>query len=114
MDQKTFCLHQKQLIERAKWQQGTREGKDPGHDFVIKWVEENASRYREEYEECFKELIKKTAEVCLEQLRVIVPSVSEEMWFKIFEIVIEEFTKIWTVELVLTSDEQKKKHLEEI
>lgn len=114
MDQKSYCLHQKEIIERAKWLEGERLGYDPGPEFVERWVKENAAKYREEYRKEFAILVKKVASSCRLQLEKIVPGVSSELWDVVFKVVIENFTAIWTREIVVESNEERKMHLEEI
>lgn len=47
MDEKEFLRMQVAEIELAKYYEGIRLGRDPGEEFVRKWIEENAEAYRE-------------------------------------------------------------------
>lgn len=114
MDQKSYCLHQKMLIEREKWLEGQKRGEDPGEEFVINWIRENAAKYREEYQKEYQTMIRKVADACRDKLYRLVPGVSTKLWDLIFKTVIDEFTAIWTMELVQEENERRKKHLEEI
>lgn len=114
MDQKCYCLNQKRLIERAKWLEGERLGKDPGPDFVRSWVDKYAAEYRKRYCEEYEALARKVAAVCRCKLEGIAPGVSPELWDVVFKTVIDEFTKIWMLELVEEESEDRKRHLEEI
>ena len=46
MDEKEFMQSQIAEIERQKWLEGERIGRDPGEEFVRKWIIENAEAYR--------------------------------------------------------------------
>lgn len=48
MDHKEFMQKQCHEIELAKYYEGIRIGRDPGEEFVKKWILENAKKYREE------------------------------------------------------------------
>lgn len=47
MDEKEFMQKQIAEIELAKYYEGIRIGRDPGDEFVRKWIKENAEAYRE-------------------------------------------------------------------
>ena len=40
---------QKKKIDDAKWREGERICRDPGQEFVIQWIKENAPKFRREY-----------------------------------------------------------------
>lgn len=46
MDEKEFMQKQIAEIELQKWLEGERIGRDPGEEFVRKWIEEHAEEYR--------------------------------------------------------------------
>jgi hypothetical protein len=48
MDQKEFMQKQIDQINLDKWLEGERIGRDPGDEFVRKWVLERAEKYRKE------------------------------------------------------------------
>ena len=48
MTQKEFMEKQCREIELAKYYEGIRICRDPGEEFVRKWIAENAAKYREE------------------------------------------------------------------
>lgn len=43
---KEFMAAQTEAIEIAKWLFGEKIGRDPGHEFVVKWIIENAEEFR--------------------------------------------------------------------
>jgi hypothetical protein len=47
MDEKEFMQKQIHEIELAKYYEGIRIGRDPGDEFVRKWIKDNAEAYRE-------------------------------------------------------------------
>ena len=47
MDEKEFLQKQIAEIELAKYYEGIRIGRDPGDEFVRKWINDNAEAYRE-------------------------------------------------------------------
>lgn len=114
MDQKSFCLNQKKLIERAKWLEGERLGHDPGPEFVERWVQQNARRYRQEYQQEYQKLVTEVANRCRSNLEAVLPGVSPDLWDAIFKMVIDQFTVLWTKELIEEESEDRKRHLEEI
>lgn len=42
-------LAQKEAIEVAKWLLGEKIGRDPGDEFVIEWIKENAEEFRRDW-----------------------------------------------------------------
>lgn len=48
-EQKDFMEVQVHRIEIDKWCQGERQHSDPGDDFIIDWVYENAKTFRDEW-----------------------------------------------------------------
>jgi hypothetical protein len=43
---KEFMQAQKEAIEVAKWLLGEKIGRDPGQEFVVQWIRENAEEFR--------------------------------------------------------------------
>lgn len=114
MDQKCYCRHQAELIQKAKWLEGEKLGKDPGPQFVERWVQHFAKKYREEYRKEYNALVQSTAETVILKMKEKVPGVSNELWSLIIQTIIDEFTALWMKELVLSNSESKSLHLEEI
>lgn len=50
-----FMAAQKDAIEVAKWLWGEKIGRDPGDEFVIKWIKDNAEEFRRNWPEYYKE-----------------------------------------------------------
>ena len=48
-DQKDFMEAQIHRIEIDKWVQGENQHSDPGEEFVIDWVYDNAKKFRDEW-----------------------------------------------------------------
>lgn len=46
---KDFMDAQTDAIEVAKWLWGEKIGRDPGDEFVIKWIKENAEDFRKNW-----------------------------------------------------------------
>jgi hypothetical protein len=46
---KAFMLSEMHAIDIAKWLEGCEHNYDPGENFVLKWIEENAKDYREKW-----------------------------------------------------------------
>ena len=46
---KDFMAAQTDAIEVAKWLLGEKLGYDPGPEFVVKWVKENADDFRKNW-----------------------------------------------------------------
>jgi hypothetical protein len=114
MNLKTYLLHQKEEIEKYKWIESQKAGRDLGEQAVHDWIAKFASKYREEYEFIFSELIKETVNYSKDDLKKKFPEVSDELWEHIFTEVIKKFTEVWTKNIVETKNIKKKKHLEEI
>lgn len=49
MDQQEFMQKQIDQINLDKWLEGERIGRDPGQEFVRKWIAESAAKFREEH-----------------------------------------------------------------
>jgi hypothetical protein len=47
MDEKEFMQKQIAEIEREKWLEGERIGRDPGEEFVREWIKKHAEEFRE-------------------------------------------------------------------
>ena len=47
MDEKEFMKKQIEEIEREKWLEGERIGRDPGEEFVREWIKKHAEEFRE-------------------------------------------------------------------
>lgn len=43
---KEFMAAQKEAIEVAKWLLGEKLGRDPGQEFVMQWIRDNAENFR--------------------------------------------------------------------
>jgi hypothetical protein len=43
---KEFMVAQKEAIEVAKWLLGEKLGRDPGQEFVMQWIRDNAENFR--------------------------------------------------------------------
>lgn len=48
-EHREFMLAQKEAIEVAKWLLGEKIGHDPGDEFVIEWIKENAAKFRRDW-----------------------------------------------------------------
>lgn len=48
-EHREFMLAQKEAIEVAKWLLGEKIGRDPGDEFVIEWIKENAEEFRRDW-----------------------------------------------------------------
>lgn len=46
---KEFMAAQTDAIEVAKWLWGEKIGRDPGDEFVIKWIKENGQDFRDNW-----------------------------------------------------------------
>jgi hypothetical protein len=114
MNLKTFLLHQKEEIEKYKWIESQKAGKDLGEQAIMEWVAKFAEKYRKEYEFIFNQLVEETAHRCKEDLKKKLPGVSDELWDYIFKEIIKKFTELWVIEIATANSEIKKKHLEEI
>lgn len=58
---KKFLNEQVKEMEKAKWLEGIKLGRDPGQEFIHKWIKENARRFR-------KGFVEKDLQEALEQL----------------------------------------------
>lgn len=50
-EMKKFMETQVSWIEVAKWYEGEKLGRDPGEEFVAKWVKENGAKFRQWWNE---------------------------------------------------------------
>ncbi len=46
----SFMKAQKKHIEHDKWLEGNRIERDPGVEFIMDWIENNATKFRESWE----------------------------------------------------------------
>jgi len=44
-----FLNDEKHEIEVQKWLEGERIGRDPGNEYVLRWIEDNADDYRKRW-----------------------------------------------------------------
>jgi hypothetical protein len=114
MDLKKFLINQKIEIEKYKWVESQKANRDLGEQAVTEWVNKNAKKYREEYEETYNALIKETADECKKKLAAKFPTVSDQIWEHFVKTVVDSFTQNWTKDVCCCKDAKKKKHLEEI
>ena len=47
-----FLAKQKEEIEKAKWFEGIRIGRDPGNGFVLEWIKKYAASARDNFAAC--------------------------------------------------------------
>ena len=66
-----FMLNQIKVIDEAKWLEGCNRNEDPGQDFIIEWIHNNAAEFRKVWEnsmccKCFKSVMCgfKCKEIC--------------------------------------------------
>lgn len=52
---KDFMAAQTEAIEIAKWLLGEKLGRDPGPEFVLGWIKENAEEFRKNWPIHYKE-----------------------------------------------------------
>ena len=52
---KDFMAAQTEAIEIAKWLLGEKLGRDPGPEFVLKWIKENAEDFRKNWPTYYEE-----------------------------------------------------------
>lgn len=45
-EHREFMLAQKEAIEVAKWLLGEKIGRDPGDEYILQWIKENAEEFR--------------------------------------------------------------------
>lgn len=45
-----FMLAQKKRIDIDKWYEGCRRNDDPGTTYILEWIKQNASEFRESWE----------------------------------------------------------------
>ncbi len=108
MDTKRLFMNQAEEAKKYKWIESQKAGRDLGEQAVIDWVQKYAAKYRQEYNECFRnivKIVKKEVENCELCKNSKIPL--EE----ITELIIEKFTEKWIIEI---AKENHNKHLEEI
>jgi len=54
-----FLKSQMDAIEMAKWYRGEEINRDPGHQFILEWIDKNASNFRRDWDKsccqhCYK------------------------------------------------------------
>ena len=111
MDMKTLMRNQLQEALKHKWFRGVEIGRDPGEEAVSEWINTYANTYRKEYDECFAALVTATLEKSLPRLQEAYQDCSEEILTEMAKIILEEFTKIWFLEMAKTNHNN---HIEEI
>lgn len=111
MDMKRICLNQIEEAKKHKWILGQKLGYDPGDKAIEDWVNNYAKAYREEYKACFNELKIKVYNSIKNKLTQKYPSISEDDIQGISNMVIDEFTLIWTKECAMNEGDE---HLKEI
>jgi hypothetical protein len=111
MDMKTLMRNQIQEALKHKWFKGVEIGRDPGQEAVGEWIDKYAVTYRKEYDECFAELLTATLEKSLPKVREMIPGCSKEALAETARIILEEFTRIWFLEMAKSNHNN---HIEEI
>jgi hypothetical protein len=111
MDMKTLMRNQLQEALKHKWFRGVEIGRDPGEEAVGEWIDKYAVTYRREYDECFEVLVTATLEKSLPKLREAYPGCGEDILAKMVKIVLEEFTKIWFMEM---ARKERNNHVDEV
>lgn len=53
-ENREFLEAEKHEIEKHKWIEGEKLGRDPGNDAIIDWIRKYAKRFREEWDELHK------------------------------------------------------------
>ncbi len=105
MDLKSWCKNQADEAKKYKWCKGVELGSDPGEQAVIEWVNIHARSYRKEYNQCLSDLCSKV----FDEVKTKMPEIDEVLLHTISDLVIEEFTKMWTKEAAI-----EIKHIYEI
>ena len=112
MDMKTLMRNQLQEALKHKWFRGVEIGRDPGEEAVGEWIDKYAVTYRKEYDECFDRSGSKPRwRNSLPKLQETYPGCSEETLAKMVKIVLEEFTRIWFLEM---SKKERNHHVDEV
>ena len=111
MDMKTLMRNQLQEALKHKWFRGVEIGRDPGEEAVGEWIDKYAVTYRKEYDECFEVLAEATLRNSLPKLQEAYPGCGEEILAKMVKIVLEEFTKIWFLEM---TRKNRNNHVDEV
>lgn len=110
MDAKRYCMNQIEEIKRFKWIESQKAGRDLGEEAVREWINENASKYREEYNNCL-EVIAKRVKESIKSNKDLTEEICDDCLEKLTKSIIEKFTEIWTIEI---AKESHDKHLEEL
>lgn len=111
MDMKTLMRNQIQEALKHKWFKGVEIGCDPGEAAVGEWIDKYAVTYRKEYDECFDVLAEATLKNSLPKLHETYPGCSDESLAKMVKIVLEEFTRIWFLEM---TKKDRNNHVDEV
>jgi len=111
MDMKTLMRNQIQEALKHKWLKGIEKGCDPGPEAINDWIETHSETYRKEYDECFASLLSATMEKAYPRLREMHPGVGQDKISEAARVILEEFTKIWFLEMTKTDADR---HAEEI
>jgi hypothetical protein len=111
MDMKTLMRNQIQEARKHKWLKGVETGRDPGREAINEWIERYASTYRKDHDECLAGLVEATLEKSSPRLREIDPSLNKGKMARMAEIILEEFTNIWFLEMTHPNHAH---HLDEI
>lgn len=114
MDLKHYLIHQKEEMEKYKWIESQKAGKDLGENALREWVDKYGKKYREAYNTEYKILVEKVANECKKELKDKLPGVSDEIWNFFMKTVIDKFTEQWTKDLIKEESGIRRKHLEEI
>jgi len=105
---KKFMEKQIQEALKYKWDKGVRIGHDPGQEAISEWIQNYAAKYREEYDKCVARIVKAVSKATEKRIKGICPTCDKTD--QLSKIVVEEFTKIWFLEMTGEHDE----HVDEI
>jgi len=111
MDLKTYMTNQVRAALEYKWNKGIQMGRDPGPAAVSEWIEKYADKYRKEYDKCFEDMVEATFQAVSKRSGEVCPSCSDERLRKMSRLVVEEFTRLWFMEMAKNGH---SKHVEEI
>lgn len=106
MDFKQYVLNQKIEIERFKYIESQKAGKDLGEDAVREWVNKYAAQYRKEYNEVYCCFVNKV----VERVKTVLQNPDEQT----VKVIVDIFVETWSKELILNNDPKVKAHLAEI
>lgn len=101
MDLKTYLRIQAKEIEKYKWIESQKVGYDLGKDAINAWVEKNAKKFREEYNQFFNCYIEQILSHTKEKMKDVNEHLSDDDIVKICKIFAEEFTCQWTKDVSL-------------